>query len=58
MKKQSGQKSGERAVERWENEGGEILAIVLHNIKNEAVEKQRRDAITGLKRRILRNTSG
>ena len=41
MKKQTGKMSDRRAVERWENEGGEIPEITLLNLKKTGYENGR-----------------
>ena len=59
MKKNVDKIIGEKATERWENEGGEILVIILFNIRKKEVEKrQRRHGKTWFKRRALRNIVG
>jgi hypothetical protein len=41
MKKQTGKMSDLRAIERWENEGGEIPEIILLNLKETGYEDGR-----------------
>ena len=57
MKKYVGEKSGQRAIERWENEGGEVLAIALLETKKKEVEKRRRGE-TRFKQKLLRSKIG
>lgn len=40
MKKYADKTSIERSVERWENEGGEVLPTELRNAERAAIEQQ------------------
>jgi hypothetical protein len=40
MNKYADKTSVERSVERWENEGGDVLPIALRNKERAAIEKQ------------------
>jgi len=57
MEKHIDKSNSERAIERWENEGGEVLAIPRFNIEKKKPEK-RRHGKPQFNRRILRNPIG